>query len=189
MLYRLRRIFNKINIGIHIEYLYCHDLASINKVARPQGLTVKKLDRNNIPLLQQIWNVDPTQMEKRLSENQICYISFINDIPAGYHWVQENGVHYIQPAGINITIQPNESWIFHVRVADQFQGQGISTFVYQTILEEAKIKEKQKIYIYTSSQNHSNQKSLEKSGFLLTRKYTSIKLNHRFYNILSQSVK
>lgn len=188
MFYRIRRILNNLSFGLHTEFLYSHLLDNIPDCIQPKGISIQKLDVQHIHWLQEIWNIDPKQMEQRLLEKHICYVSFMDHKAAGYHWVKRQGVHPIIPAGTNITIKSGEDWIYHVRVASKFQGQGISTYVYQTILNEAKELGQEKVYIYTSSQNASNQRSLEKIGFILERKFTSLKVNKRYYRLLSHSV-
>ncbi len=188
MFYRIRRILNNLSIGLHTEYLYSHSLDKIPDCSHPKGISIQKLEAQHIHWLQQIWNIDPKQMEKRLLENHTCYVSFIDGKPAGYHWVQHQGIHPILPAGTSMTIKPHESWIYHVRVADQYQGKGIGTFVYRTILNEAKTLQQQKVFIYTSAKNINNQRSLAKIGFVLERKFLSLKVNRQYYPLLSQPV-
>lgn len=188
MFYRIRRIFSKVSIGLHTEFLYCHSLGSIPECIEPKGISIQKLSVEHIHWLQEIWNINPKQMEKRLGENHLCYVSFIDGEPAGYHWVQQQGKHPITPAGKIIAVQPHEYWIYHVRVANRFQGIGISTYVYHKILNDAKILQQEKVFIYTSSKNAGNQRSVQKTGFVLMRKFFSLKVNHSYYALLSLTV-
>lgn len=188
MFYRFRRVRKLFQVGIHTEYLYAHDLVRVPKVEPKVPVTLERLTSDDVEVLGSIWDTNAQRAQERLSRGDTCYVTFLQDKPASYHWVQYDGRHFIQPANISHVIAPTEGWIYHVRVADWARGNGINGFVYSTILRDAREKEKTVMFVYTSAKNIANQKGLSQCGFRLVKKFYSLRVGSRYWLVFGRVV-
>ena len=168
------------------EYIYNYPLSkSIDLTFNIEGAELTKISPQQVTDLLQIWNVDKTVMATRLDRGDNCYVVYKN---SRAHWVQNSGVHFVQPAGQYIQIAERELWIYHVRVAEEFRGKGVAGMVYAEVLKEFQALGYKKAWIYTSSVNKSNQRSLGKLGFEFHSYTVSLKIGKKFLALKKLSI-
>ena len=171
-------------ISFHNEFFYVHNLENITKIDLPEpSFEIKTLDPSELIQLRKIWPVNLKHLEKRFKAgNSECFISTVNGTPVAYHWVQFSGTHFIQQANCHYKLNDHHEFIiYHVRVSEKFQLKGISTFAYNHILNTYKEAGYKIAFIYTSSKNIANQKSLAKLGFTKIQTLSSIKIKSKYY--------
>lgn len=188
LVYRTYRVFlrnlKKMRIGFHWEVCYSHDLENIsNSFEINDNLKIQLIEPFSYAPLEEVWNINRGQLKKRwASGHSECFISLFNGMPISYHWVQYEGVHFVQQAGLNISfLGVKSAIIYHVRVAEQYRGQGIGSAVYLYILKYLKKKGFGRALIYTSLENEANKRSLEKLGFTEDFRLLSIYMGDKFY--------
>ena len=93
-----------------------------------------------------------------------------------YSWVQSSGWHQILPAGRWFRIRNDEIWIFHCRTVERTRGRGIYSAVLRQIMSDSLQANKKRAIIYTSSENISSQRGIQKAGFTLTGEYRAMNL-------------
>lgn len=176
----------KANYGIqfHSEFFYSHNLNDFRNIPHPT-IPIKTITLlpENEERLRDVWPINLNHIRKRWEAGHSeCFITFANEVPAAYHWVQFRGIHFIQQAEYYYNLeQKNAFIIYHVRVSNAFKSKGISSFVYNTILQEYKKKGFSKGLIYTASTNIPNQKSLSKLGFKKDFDILSIRIGKKFH--------
>jgi predicted GNAT family acetyltransferase len=182
---RLRNIIRIINYyrpKLHREFIYEYLLDNIiDTYIAIEGVILTKITQEQIPDLLEVWNVNTVDMNERLDRGDHCYVVYKEKKAISYHWVQLKGKHFIQPLNQYMTIANNELWIYHVRVSEEYRGQGISGLVYSMILKEFKNKGYKKAWIYTSSTNDANQRSLEKANFQFSKSGISLSFGKMFF--------
>jgi GNAT superfamily N-acetyltransferase len=167
---------------LHRELLYDYDL-TLN-TEEPKSLTdyhLVDISHDKLSDLLTIWNLDLKVLSERLDRGDHCYVAYYGSEAVSYHWVQTLGVHFIQPLNQTISINKKQLWIYHVRVAKEFRGKGIGGWVYANILKDFSKKEFTSAWIYTSSRNKANQRSLSKSGFQYYGSGISVKWNGSYF--------
>lgn len=188
ILYKLRKFLKARHFSITVTFFYVHELANLREPNKRPNLVVEVLKQKDQERLLEVWPVNLKKIQKRLDNGDICYISLVDDKVVGYQWVQKQGQHPFQQIGNTIKIEPKEFWCFDLRVANDFQNQGISTFMKWYALSEQKRVGYEKAWVYTDSKNFSNQRALEKSGFVLKRKIYSLKYDNSFLKLFSRKM-
>lgn len=179
---RISRLAKSLKPVRHTEYFYVHDLNEIPDAEPRVPVSLSILKRGESEKVREIWPVDLKKIEERLKEGHLCFLGTLDNLPVSYHWVQTSGMHFVQPAGKDMSIDEGRFMIYHTRVADEVKGKRINPFVICTILTEMKNNGYTEGLIYTASTNISNQKSLERIGFKKITEVSSLKLGKRFYS-------
>lgn len=183
ILYKFRKFLKARHYSIKVTYFYVHELANLREPYKRPDLVVEKLKKEEQERLLDVWPVKLEKIQQRLDNGDICYISLVDDRVVGYQWVQRYGRHPFQQIGNAIKIEPKEFWCYDLRVANDFQNQGISTFMKWYALSDQKHGGYERAWAYTDSKNFSNQKALMKSGFVLKRKIYSLKYDNSFLKL------
>ena len=183
---KLKNTINRLKsfrISIHREFFYEHNLEALVTIPKPDpGLSIKTLSPSDIALLHHVWPVDLDQVKSRLQDGHSeCYLCYSHDELVGYYWVQFQGKHFIRPTNSNVMLhEGDEFMIYHIRVANEYQGRGINKYMLNMILMNYKQKGFSKGLIYTSSQNIANQKGMNKLGFRKYKEYLSLRIGNFF---------
>ncbi|WP_010663977.1 GNAT family N-acetyltransferase [Marinilabilia salmonicolor] len=181
--YKLRKLLQARHFSITVTFFYVHELTNLREPYKRPDLVVQKLKKEEQERLLDVWPVKLEKIQKRFDNGDICYISLVDDRVVGYEWVQWQGRHPFQQIGNTIKIEPKDFWCYDLRVANDFQSQGISTYMNWYLLSEKKRTGFQRAWEYTDSKNFSNQRALEKSGFVLKRKIYSLKYDNSFLKL------
>lgn len=183
MFYWLRRNLRQLLPALNRELMYRHNLEFVQEVKPRIDVGIGELDEKNIELIHSVKHLDLERLRQRLKRGDKCYVGYVNNTVVSYHWVQFSGTHFIQQAGKKVEIQPREFWIYHVRVAENYKGNRINGFIYNKILNDAKLSGYVKGWVYTNFKNSANRKGLEKLGFQIDHVIYSMKFKNKYFQI------
>lgn len=160
-----KQVYIRICPRIEETIIYHHDLVNIPDIQPPAAFDYRIIGMNDISLVCQIFAVDIRQLKLRLDRGDRCYLGLLNGDPVHYSWVQMVGKHPVDDAGLEITINNKELWIYDCRTAEKGRGVGIYPYVLTKILRQARDEGMVSGWIYTTIQNISSQRGIKKTEF------------------------
>jgi hypothetical protein len=154
--------------GRQCVVLYSHDLSHIPVIEGPDECVLRQISTEEIDCVEQIWKHDLNELRGRLAAGGRCYITWMQDRPAHYSWVQSSGVHRVHDAGRKFMIQEGDFWIYHCRTANWARGRRLYPMALSKILRDYRGAGFRRAWIYTMSDNVPSQKGIESVGFTLS---------------------
>ncbi|HEV7498921.1 MAG TPA: hypothetical protein VGQ33_02910 [Vicinamibacteria bacterium] len=173
-----------LHLGLpQVVFVYRHDLAEIPPPTPGPGCAIEMLDKERLPLLWQVWDVDPGEVRDRVGRGDRCYAGFVDGRLAHYTWAQTAGRHHLAAAGRHLAIQNGEVWLYHSRTAEWARGRGLYTSALRTILTDYRREGIVRSWCYALAENVGSQRGILRAGFVVDRRLRSLRLGSLYFRL------
>jgi hypothetical protein len=149
-----------------VTLIYRHDLKEIPVVDTDSGCSARRLEPEKLEILHEVWPDDLGMMRARFQTGGECYAGWADGRIAQYCWVQVTGTHELADAAQKVDTPAGHFWIYHCRTADWARGRRLYPCVLSEILRTRKAAGSTQGWIYTTADNISSQKGIERAGFV-----------------------
>lgn len=120
---------------------------------------------DDVNLLAQLHNLDTVEMQRRFDEDNLCYVAYLNGVPAGYGWVATMVARIIE-VGLSWTLAPQDRHLWDFVTLPAYRGRGVYPHLLQAILRTESQKAEH-FWIGHSGNNLASQRGIIKAGFNL----------------------
>ena len=141
-------------------YTFSHS-DKLTPVKIPAGLRMEL--STDILLLSIIGNTTMEEVTKRLANDNLVFVAYLNNQPAAFGWMARDNAkigeldhEFILPAG--------NRYLWNFRTLEAYRGLGIYPALLQYILQHAD-DEANRFWIIHAPENHASLKGIQKAGF------------------------
>jgi hypothetical protein len=164
----VRGVSRLMTVRIETTLLYSHDLQSIPLATDDASeLVIRQLAASEVDLLREFEHLDLDEAHQRLVRGDICVVCFADGRLAHFSWIQRCGRHPITAVSQTCEVVSDQIWIYHCHTAEWARGRRIYPSVLGYILSSHREKTCAPAWIYTTLQNVSSQRGIERIGFRL----------------------
>lgn len=119
----------------------------------------------DVDLLANLHNLDTAEIQRRFDEDNLCYVAYLNDVPAGYGWVATKVARIIE-ASLSWTLAPQDRHLWDFVTLPAYRGRGVYPHLLQAILR-AESQKAEHFWIGHRGDNLASQRGIIKAGFNL----------------------
>jgi GNAT superfamily N-acetyltransferase len=134
---------------------------SLPSIASIPGLTIK--ESNNVDMLSAMAGITPEEVGKRMSDDHLAFIAFMNNSPAAFGWMA-TGTAFIGELNHEMILPVRNRYLWNFRTLEQFRGRGIYPVLLQYIIRHEE-KRADTFWIIHAPENKSSLKGIQKAGF------------------------
>lgn len=129
---------------------------------------------------------DEGEISRRQQLGDACYLVFMGDRCVHYSWMTQQ-YRKITEIGFDATLKDNDVWIYDCYTTPEYRGQSIYPQVLTRILEDARDRDSELVWIDVEASNDSSIRGMLKAGFLAVAHLEKRTLFSRF--VLSRKKK
>lgn len=172
--------------GMAVEETYLYKITAgelLPPVELATGVKIQVVGLETVKLLESVEGLSPEDVEQRLRRGDVCYLAYADDRIAHYSWVQRNGYHRIDTAGIGSEVAEGEYWIYNCRTVDWAKGRRIYPYTLSRILDEHMRHGFLRAIIYTTRSNRASENGILRAGFKQVCTLRSFRLGRRYFHL------
>jgi RimJ/RimL family protein N-acetyltransferase len=139
-------------------FSYPDKLTAINI---PAGLTIEVSD--NIMLLSILGNTTAEEVTKRLANDNMAFVAYMNNQPAAFGWMARDKAK-IGELNHEFILPTGNRYLWNFRTLEAFRGQGIYPALLQYIIQNGGIGTN-RFWIIHAPENTASLKGIQKAGF------------------------
>ena len=141
-------------------YTFSHP-DKLSPVKIPEGLKMEL--STDIVLLSIIGNTTMEEVTKRLANDNLAFVAYLNNQPAAFGWMARDNAK-IGELNHEFILPPGNRYLWNFRTLEAYRGLGIYPALLQYILQNAD-DEGNRFWIIHAPENQASLKGIEKAGF------------------------
>lgn len=142
--------------------LYTHRATDmLPTIQSPAGLTI--VESTDMDLLARLGSTSIVDVEKRLENDHVAFVSYINDVPAGFGWMARRKAT-IGELAHELSLPVGNRYLWNFRTLEAFRGLGIYPILLQYIIKWER-GNASRFWIIHAPENTSSLKGINKAGF------------------------
>ncbi|MGN6531412.1 MAG: GNAT family N-acetyltransferase [Ginsengibacter sp.] len=143
---------------------------TLPQVELPQGFHVE--ESSNIALLMAMAGITAEEVVRRLSNDHVAFVAYINKVPAAFGWMAR-GKAIIGELNHELVLPVGNRYLWNFRTMEQFRGRGIYPALLQYIIRY-ELEMAERFWIIHAPENKASLKGIQKTGFELIGKLYNI---------------
>jgi len=141
-------------------YTFSHS-DKLSPVKIPAGLKMEL--STDIVLLSIISNTTMEEVTKRLANDNLAFVAYLNNQPAAFGWMARDNAK-IGELNHEFILPPGNRYLWNFRTLEAYRGLGIYPALLQYILQKAD-DDANRFWIIHAPENQASLKGIEKAGF------------------------
>ena len=132
----------------------------------PAGLKMEV--STDIRLLSILGNTTTEEVTKRLANDNMAFVAYVNDQPAAFGWMARDNAR-IGELNHEFILPTGNRYLWNFRTMEAYRGQGIYPALLQYILQQGD-EEANRFWIIHAPENNASLKGIQKAGFVYVGK-------------------
>lgn len=141
-------------------YTYSHS-NRLSSISIPTGLSIET--STDTMMISMICNITEEEATKRLANNNVVFIAYINNQPAAFGWMARDNAK-IGELNHEFLLPTGNRYLWNFRTVETYRGLGIYPALLQYILQSAN-EDADRFWIIHAPENNASLKGIRKAGF------------------------
>jgi GNAT superfamily N-acetyltransferase len=141
-------------------YTFSHS-DKLTSVKMPTGLRMEA--STDITLLSILGNIKVEDVTKRLANDNLAFVAYLNDLPAAFGWMAKDKAK-IGELNHEFILPQGNRYLWNFRTLEEYRGLGIYPALLQYILQNGD-NDANRFWIIHAPENNTSLKGIQKAGF------------------------